>query len=321
MRLTTLRGEGGLRLALLVDDLRVDLGAALQAAGERLAALEAPANAADPGNVLALLRDWDRALPVLEKLAARVPDMVRSGALAAADAPLGPSLPRPGKIICVGLNYADHARETGQPVPASPVLFTKFATCVVGPGDDVVRPLDCEDLDYEAELAVVIGRTARHVEAGRALEVVAGYCCANDVSARTAQLSGGQWVRGKSFDTFCPLGPMRLADEVPDPQALRIGCRVDGESRQDSTTAEMVFGVAELIAFCSRSFTLEPGDVILTGTPPGVAMGHTPAPWLQPGQLCEVWIEGLDPLANRIVDESAPAAASRGEDVALSAPV
>jgi 2-keto-4-pentenoate hydratase/2-oxohepta-3-ene-1,7-dioic acid hydratase in catechol pathway len=308
MNLATVRTRQGLRPALLDGGVAVALQDLLDASGQRLEALEAPPSFADPAHVLGLLRAWDSVEPVLEALAARIPQLLRSGDVQPHDGELGPSLPRPGKIVCVGLNYADHAAETGQPVPASPVLFTKFATCVIGPRDDVVRPLGCADLDYEAELGVVIGRTARHVPVESALGVVAGYVCANDVSARTAQLGDGQWVRGKSFDTFCPLGPMLGARAVPDPQALRIGCRVDGETRQDSSTAQMVFGVAQLVAFCSRSFTLEPGDVILTGTPPGVAMGRTPAPWLQPGQLCEVWIEGLAPLANRIVEEAAVAA-------------
>jgi 2-keto-4-pentenoate hydratase/2-oxohepta-3-ene-1,7-dioic acid hydratase in catechol pathway len=305
MRLATIHTPRGLRPALLDGGLQIDLEDALSATGHRVAALDAPPSFADPANVLGLLRGWDEALPVLEEAAAQIPALVRAGAVQpAGDARLGPPVPRPGKIICVGLNYADHAAETGQPVPKSPILFTKFATCVVGARDDVVRPFDCTDLDYEAELGVVIGRVARHVPVSAALGFVAGYCCANDVSARTAQLGDGQWMRGKSYDTFCPLGPMLAAGAVPDPQALRIGCRVDGESRQDSTTAQMVFGVAELIAFCSRAFTLEPGDVILTGTPPGVAMGRDPSPWLQPGQVCEVWIEGLDGIANRIVGEA-----------------
>jgi 2-keto-4-pentenoate hydratase/2-oxohepta-3-ene-1,7-dioic acid hydratase in catechol pathway len=303
MRLATIRSRRGLRLAILDGGGAVDLGDALAESGERIAALDAPPNPADPGNVLALLRAWDDALPILDRIAMQAAQRANRGAAEAADAVVGPCVPRPGKVICVGLNYADHAAETGQPVPKSPILFSKWASCVVGPHDDVVRPIDCGDLDYEAELGVVIGRTARHVSVDAALHVVAGYCCANDVSARSAQLGDGQWVRGKSFDTFCPLGAMVTAADVPDPQALRIGCRVDGETRQDSSTAQMVFGVAELIAHCSRSFTLEPGDVILTGTPPGVAMGRTPSPWLQPGQVCEVWIEGLGSIANRIVAE------------------
>lgn len=305
MRLATLRDPGGtLRPALACDGGHVDLAAAAAATGVRLPHLDAAPDPSDPAGVLRLLRDWDAVQPLLQRCAAAAADALRGGTLEPSDAPLAAPVPRPGKVVCVGLNYADHARETGQPVPASPVLFAKFPTCVVGPHDDVVRPLDVVDLDYEAELAVVIGRRVRHAAAGGALAAVAGYCCANDVSARGPQLGDGQWVRGKSFDTFCPLGPVLVsADEVPDPQALGIRCRVDGETRQDSSTAQMVFGVAALVAFCSRAFTLEPGDVILTGTPPGVAMGMSPSPWLQSGQVCEVEIDGLGALRNRIVAE------------------
>ena len=218
---------------------------------------------------------------------------------------LGPPLTRPGKIICVGRNYASHARELGHEVPTRPILFAKFATSIIGPRDDIVRPVGVDDLDYEGELCVVIGRAGRHIPRERALEYVTGYCCANDVSARAAQLqSGDQWLRGKSFDTFCPLGPALVTrDEVPDPQALRIRTWVDGELRQDDSTANMIFDVATLISYCSDAFTLEPGDIILTGTPPGVGMGRTPPAWLEPGQLCEIEIEGLGRLANRVVDE------------------
>jgi 5-carboxymethyl-2-hydroxymuconate isomerase len=309
MRLATLRGpDGSLRPALAIGGLHVDLAQVVAATASRLSELVSPPEWSDPAGVLRLLREWDEVAPLLERCAEVAPDLLARGALEPAVGPLGSPVPRPGKIICVGLNYADHAREAGQAVPASPVLFAKFTTSVIGPADEVVRPLGVTDLDYEAELAVVIGRRARHVDADAALSVVAGYCCANDVSARGAQLGDGQWVRGKSFDTFCPLGPALVsASEVPDPQALGIRCRVDGEMRQDSTTAQMVFGVAELVAFCSRAFTLEPGDVILTGTPPGVAMGHDPAPWLQPGQTCEVEIDGLGCLRNGIGDEAAEA--------------
>lgn len=219
---------------------------------------------------------------------------------------LGPPLPRPGKIICVGRNYAEHARELKNELPERPILFAKFATAVVGPFDDIVRPREVQDLDYEAELCVVIGAGGRRISRERALAHVAGYCCANDVSARTAQLkSGDQWLRGKSFDSFCPLGPAIVTrDEIFDPQSLRIQCRVDGEVRQDDTTASMLFDVATLISYCSDAFTLETGDIILTGTPSGVAMGREPPPWLQPGQLCEVEIDGVGRLANRIVDEA-----------------
>ncbi len=220
---------------------------------------------------------------------------------------LGAPVPRPGKIVCAGRNYADHAKELGNDVPTRPILFAKLVTSVRGPFDDVVRPREVDDLDYEAELCVVIGTGGRRIPKDRALAHVAGYCCANDVSARNAQLGlGDQWLRGKSFDSFCPIGPWIVsADEIPDPQALNVRCRVDGILRQDGNTADMIFDVTTLVSYISDAFTLEPGDLILTGTPAGVAMGQHPAPWLQPGQLCEVEIPGVGSIANRIVAEEA----------------
>jgi 2-keto-4-pentenoate hydratase/2-oxohepta-3-ene-1,7-dioic acid hydratase in catechol pathway len=308
VRLCTLRdGRGGLRAGLLVNSGAIGLGAALEAAEVRLPVdVDAAAGPRDPGGILALLDVWDAALPALRATARAAEGMASAEPSTGAQRWLGPPIPRPGKILCVGLNYADHARETGAQIPAQPILFAKFATCVRGPADEVVRPVGVSDLDYEAELAVVIGRRTRHVAPDAALATVAGYTVSNDISARTAQLrEGGQWVKGKSFDSFCPIGPALVTtDEVPDPQALAIRCRVDGTVRQDSTTREMIFSVAELVSFCSRSMTLEPGDLILTGTPPGVAMARQPPPWLQPGQLCEVEIEGVGRIANRIVDEA-----------------
>jgi 2-keto-4-pentenoate hydratase/2-oxohepta-3-ene-1,7-dioic acid hydratase in catechol pathway len=210
-------------------------------------------------------------------------------------------VPRPGKIICVGLNYRDHAKETGQPIPSEPILFPKFANSVVGPGADVVVPPEAEKIDYEAELAVVIGRRASRVAAADALDHVAGYACANDVSSRSLQFLTGQWLLGKAIDTFLPLGPfMVTADEVPDPQALGIRCLVNDELRQDSNTGEMVFGVAELIAYASRTMTLEPGDVLVTGTPSGVGMAAEPPRYLRPGDRMRVEIDGLGRLDNTV---------------------
>ena len=248
--------------------------------------------------------------PILRDLAGATARVIRAGGVAGYDLEsLGPPIARPGKIICVGRNYAEHARETDSDIPSRPILFAKFATSIVGPHDDVVRPREVEDLDYEAELCAVIGQGGRHIRRDDALRHVAGYTCANDVSARTAQLkSGDQWLRGKSFDTFCPTGPAIVTrDEIPDPQSLQITCRVDGRTMQDASTADMIFDVATLISYCSDAFTLETGDIILTGTPSGVALGRDPAPWLQPGQLVEVEIEGIGRIANRIVDEPGPA--------------
>jgi len=256
----------------------------------------------DVGAILAVGAGVDALRAVADTLAATAErGDVEGHALTA----LGPPIARPGKVICVGRNYAEHARELGNDLPERPILFAKFATAIAGPFDDVVRPGEVTDLDYEAELCAVIGRRGRRIPKAQALDHVAGYCCANDVSARTAQLAlGDQWLRGKSFDTFCPIGPAIVTrDEIPDPQNLRITCRVDGETRQDANTEDMVFDVATLVSYCSDAFTLEPGDLILTGTPAGVALGRDSAPWLQPGQLCELEIEGVGRIANRIVQE------------------
>lgn len=211
----------------------------------------------------------------------------------------------PQKILAIGLNYADHARESGVEPPNAPVLFVKTPNAVIGPGEPIRwRTRDSQKVDYEAELAAVIGRRARNVGEDEALSYVFGYTCCNDVSARDAQFADGQWVRGKSFDTFCPLGPWIVtADEIPDPQALGIRCRVDGRTLQDSTTAEMIFGVAQLVSYLSRVLTLEPGDVIATGTPYGVGFARTPPIYLEHGNLVEVEIEGVGTLANPVVVE------------------
>jgi 2-keto-4-pentenoate hydratase/2-oxohepta-3-ene-1,7-dioic acid hydratase in catechol pathway len=207
----------------------------------------------------------------------------------------------PSKILCIGLNYADHARESGAEPPSAPVVFGKTPNTIVGPGDPiVVRPGDTAQADYEAELAVVIGRRATRIT-GDPFDVVLGYTACNDVSARDAQFADGQWLRGKSYDTFCPLGPWVVTrDEIADPQSLGIGCDVSGERLQDSTTAEMIFGVGELVTYLSRFLTLEPGDVIATGTPSGVGFARTPPRFLAPGDEVTVRIEGVGELTNPV---------------------
>jgi 2-keto-4-pentenoate hydratase/2-oxohepta-3-ene-1,7-dioic acid hydratase in catechol pathway len=208
----------------------------------------------------------------------------------------------PGKIVCVGLNYVDHAREVDQELPERPLLFAKWPNAVIGDGDAIVIPPGVEEVDYEAELAAVIGARVKGVSVENALEAVAGYTCLNDVSARSIQFSDGQWTRAKSLDTFCPIGPQVVdAAEVGDPQSLRIACRVNGEPLQDGSTADMIFGVAELVAFISGTITLEPGDVIATGTPPGVAMGRPEPRYLAPGDIVEIEIERIGVLTNRVV--------------------
>jgi 2-keto-4-pentenoate hydratase/2-oxohepta-3-ene-1,7-dioic acid hydratase in catechol pathway len=213
-------------------------------------------------------------------------------------------LPAPGKIVCVGLNYRDHAEEAGLPLPEEPVLFAKFANSVIGPDAPIIVPRVVRRVDYEAELGVVIGKEARRVGVEEGLAHVAGYVCANDVSARDLQPKTGQWTRGKAVDSFLPTGPWLVtADEIPDPQSLSIRCSVSGEVLQDSNTSEMVFGVAELVSFISQTMTLEPGDLIVTGTPAGVGFARDPRRWLEPGDTVTVEIEALGSLVNTVERE------------------
>ncbi|MGD0764783.1 MAG: fumarylacetoacetate hydrolase family protein [Dehalococcoidia bacterium] len=209
-------------------------------------------------------------------------------------------VPNPSKIIAIGLNYRDHAREQGVPIPDRPIIFAKFPTSVIGPGDTIAwDPALTQQVDYEAELAFVIGKTARNVAEKDAITYVAGYTCANDVSARDLQFGDRQWVRGKSLDTFCPLGPLLVtADEIPDPQNLAVRAILNNQVMQDSSTAEMIFGVAELVAFISRAFTLLPGDVVLTGTPHGVGVFRDPPLFLKDGDRVVVEIERIGCLEN-----------------------
>ena len=209
-------------------------------------------------------------------------------------------VPRPGKVVAIGRNYREHADEEGVEPPSAPLVFSKWPSSVVGPGADIRwDPELTGQVDYEAELAVVIGRTARNVTEGAALEHVLGYTCLNDVSARDLQFGDGQWVRGKSLDTFCPMGPILVtADELSDPQDLAITCRVGDELLQDSRTSQMYFGVATIISYLSRSFTLEPGDVIATGTPAGVGAFRNPPRFLGDGDRVTVEIEGIGALVN-----------------------
>jgi 5-carboxymethyl-2-hydroxymuconate isomerase len=208
---------------------------------------------------------------------------------------------RPGKIVAIGLNYMDHVRESGATPPDKPLVFTKFTTSLIGDGEEIRIPRAItERVDWEVELAVVIDRTASHVSVQDALGYVRGYTVANDVSARDVQFADGQWVRAKSLDTFCPLGSELVS--VDDPQDLKLVTRVNGEIMQDSNTSEMIFGVGELISFCSQSFTLEPGDIILTGTPWGCGEFMEPKRSLKDGDVVECEIEGVGLLRNPVVE-------------------
>ena len=208
---------------------------------------------------------------------------------------------RPQKIVCVGLNYRDHAEEQGVALPERPLLFSKWPNTLIGPGDPIRLPAISKNVDYEAELGVVIDRRATGVAVEEALDYVRGYVVANDVSGRDVQFGDGQWVRGKSLDTFLPVGELVPAAEVPDPQALPVRAILNGETMQDSTTANMVFGVAEIIAFITQAITLEPGDLILTGTPPGVGAFRDPKVWLKPGDEITIEIDGIGSITNPVV--------------------
>lgn len=224
---------------------------------------------------------------------------VASGALPVVDLDglrVGAPVARPGKVVGIGLNYRDHAAEAGAAIPAEPVVFLKPANTVVGPYDEVLVPRGGEKTDYEAELAIVIGRTGRYLEShAEAAGVIAGYTIANDVTERAFQFErGGQWDKGKSAETFTPLGPWLVtSDEVPDPQALTLRLWVNGEQRQHGSTAQMIFPVLELVRYVSQFMVLEPGDVIITGTPAGVTLGRPGTPYLAPGDVVEIEIDGL----------------------------
>ena len=207
----------------------------------------------------------------------------------------------PGNVFCIGSNYRDHVQEAGGTLPQRPILFAKWTSAIIGPGDPIVLPPDTSEVDYEAELAVVMGRRCRGVSAAEALDYVAGYTCMNDVSARDFQRSDGQWARGKGQDTFGPMGPYLVTrDQVPDPQALTIRCLVNGRVRQNSNTQMMIFSVRELIAFISRGITLHAGDVISTGTPDGVGFAQKPPAFLRPGDEVVVEIDGVGRLSNPV---------------------
>lgn len=213
-------------------------------------------------------------------------------------------VPRPGKLICIGLNYKDHAAESKMAIPENPVVFSKFSSAVIAPGEPVVLPPQSKQVDYEAELAVVIGRRAKNVPATRAYDYVLGYTAFNDVSARDFQFADGQWQRGKSCDTFAPMGQTIVTtDAVPDPQKLWIKLTLNGQTMQDSNTDQMIFGVARLIEFLSETITLEPGDVIATGTPSGVGFARNPPVFLKPGDEMEVNIEVVGGINNPVVEE------------------
>lgn len=241
------------------------------------------------------------ALPALADLLGKADD--EGLYLDEADLRYAPVVPNPGKILCVGLNYRKHAAESGMDAPAYPVLFSKFSNALAAPNEDIPLQADWRAVDYESELGVVMGRTARHVDEAEALDYVLGYCNMNDLSERDLQMRSGQWLLGKTIDKFLPLGPYVVtADDIPDPQNLFIKGWMNGELRQDSSTADMIFTVAEIIAYASQVMTLNPGDVISTGTPEGVILGMKLRRWMKPGDEYAVEVEGLGRLVNRMIE-------------------
>ncbi len=281
MRLVTFEESGTARAGALVEG------------GSRVVDLEA-------GDMLALLESGDAGLA-----AAKAKADAAAASFALADVRLLAPVPRPPKITCVGLNYRDHAIEGGNPIPDHPVLFSKYPISVIGPGDTIRLPKASTKVDYEGEFTIVIGKRARHVAKEDALDVIAGYTVMNDVSARDWQKRTSQWMVGKAFDTFAPMGPALVTkDEVADPHALSIRTWVNGELRQDSNTRELIFGVGDLIAEISQIWTLEPGDVILTGTPSGVGAYWDPPKLLKAGDEVKIEVEGVGVLENPVADEA-----------------
>lgn len=285
MRLATFTEGGRTRLGLLVGGGLIDIAA----------------HAPDlPGEMAALIGAGAAARAPLDRLAARAPDWPLTAVR------LRAPILKPGKILAIGMNYADHIKEMGRELPERQVWFNKLPNTVIGPGEAIPVPRVSAQVDYEAELVVVIGARCRHVAPGRVHEVVFGATCGNDVSVRDWQRATPQWLLGKSFDGHAPMGPALVTREaLGDLQALDIACRVNGETRQSSNTREMVFSIADQIALVSQVMTLEPGDVIFTGTPAGVAAGHANPPWLKPGDRVTVEIAGIGVLENPVVAEVA----------------
>jgi 2-keto-4-pentenoate hydratase/2-oxohepta-3-ene-1,7-dioic acid hydratase in catechol pathway len=288
MRLATILTPHGPRAAVAAADHYVDL------------------HATDPG-LPACVKSLLAASPAIRKAAAEAAGSAGAVKYAANAVKLLPPVPDPGKILCVGLNYADHAREGGKAIPTEPVLFAKYPNTLIGPGDPIKLPKVAQKVDYEAELVIVIGKKGRHIPNDKsAMGYVGGYTCGHDVSARDWQFRGEekQWTIGKTFDTFAPTGPALVtADELTDPHNLQVQLRLNGTTMQNSNTKEFIFQVPHLLWFLSQVVTLEPGDLIFTGTPPGVGISRNPQVLLKPGDVTEVDIQGIGVLKNPVVAE------------------
>lgn len=320
MRLVTYELGGSFRAGILVGESVVDLEAVMREAGTR--SVDGGDGSRGGLSSSSVRRALGLGEEPLRALGAAAEELVSSsgadgGVISFEDAVLGPPVPDPEKIVCLGLNYREHAEESGMEEPPAPVLFAKFRNSLVGPGAPVVLPRASEKVDYEGELAVVIGRRCKEVSQDEALDYVAGYTVFNDVSARDLQLQTSQWMAGKAVDTFAPCGPAVVtADEVGDPQDLLLATRVNGETVQEASTSQMIFSVRETISFVSRVMTLEPGDIIATGTPSGVGQSRTPPLFLKEGDVVEVEIEKLGTLRNPVIGPDGAATPARAADIA-----
>ncbi|GAB6930652.1 fumarylacetoacetate hydrolase family protein [Paenibacillus sp. JCM 10914] len=301
MRLATIEQQGEHRLAIEQDNHIVDIGKALE---------DYPAEGI-PTDVMEVIASGEQGLKRLKAYLAALPSEGSSDAgyvLDSKDIVYGPSVTRPGKIICIGLNYRRHAEETNAPIPKYPILFNKFSNTVTGHGHDIALPNRVtQEVDYEAELVIVIGKKAKYVGKGEALDYVFGYTNVNDLSARDLQMRTPQWLLGKSCDHFSPLGPYLVtSDEVGNPNQLAIQSTVNGEIRQQSNTSDMIFSCEEIVSYISQHMTLDPGDIILTGTPEGVVLGYPEdrRVYLKHGDVVTIEIEKLGQLTNRMVDEA-----------------
>ena len=288
-----------MKLVSFVHNYATHIGALVTRGGEERIVDFSQADLSLPKDMIAFLAGGKAAQSAAQKAISNA-----SASLALSEVKLLAPIPRPGKIICIGLNYSDHAAETGQPLPKFPIIFSKYANTVIATGDSIVLPRVTNEVDYEAELGFVIGKTARYVSVANALDYVAGYMPINDVSARDYQNRTSQWTMGKTFDTFAPMGPALVtSDEIPNPGDLKISLTINGETLQNSNTNKLIFGVPQLIEAISEVMTLEPGDIVSTGTPPGVGMARNPKRYMKSGDMVNITIEGLGTLSNPVVGE------------------
>ncbi|MET3504096.1 fumarylacetoacetate hydrolase family protein [Halalkalibacter oceani] len=309
MKLATFTTNGITRLGALVNEQMIDLnyGYTLLLSDQGVTSPYALADAIVPSDMNRFLEKGDEALKAAEEVIALVADGDKEGpngekiVYTEKEVTLQAPVPKAGKLVCVGLNYLDHCEETGMDVPKSPVIFSKYSNAIIGPDEEILLPVNSSEIDYEAEFAFVIGKKAKKVSKEEAMDYVAGYTIINDVSARDIQLGDGQWVRGKSPDTFAPMGPVLVTkDEIEDPHKLDIKLTLNGETLQDSNTKNLIFDIPYILSYLSQSMTFEPGDVIATGTPPGVGMSRTPQVWLKPGDEVIVEVEKVGKLRNTV---------------------